>query len=167
MTKTLEEFLDLPPMEDSFDDKDDAPIVSREELLEESKEIINALGTSEKIDIALASVTGLLEHDDEMDEITEKALASYQDAINLSRNISDAHVGKVLEVAATMLKTAMEARDAKVAKKLKMIDLQLKKLKLDKDNGSGSGSDDSANEFDRDELLDHIKSAMKPADSDK
>jgi hypothetical protein len=65
-----------------------------------------------------------------------------------------------------MLKTAMEAKDAKVSKKLKMIDLQLKKMKIDKDTGNND-DDDNSSEFDRADLLKHIKGAIVSDNSDK
>ena len=155
MTKKLEELLNLPPIEDTenFEEK---PERSKEEIIAEAAEIVNALSTSEKIDASLTSVTGLLEHDNEMDEIAKKALLSYKDLCDLGLNVPDMHAGKIYEVAATMLKTAMEARDAKVQKKLKMLDLQIKKLRVDKIDNPDAGNPTEGAEFDRNELLKHI-----------
>jgi hypothetical protein len=45
--------------------------------------------------------------------------------------------GRIFEVASTMLRNAIDAKNNKITQKLKMVELQLKKLKIDKD-----GSDD-------------------------
>jgi len=157
MTKKLEELLNLPEMEDSANFEEVTAVRSKEDLIAEAAEIINALSTSEKIDAALTTVTGLLAHDAEMDEISEKALATYKDLVDLGLNVPDMHAGKIYEVAGNMLKTAMEARDAKVQKKLKMLDLQIKKLRVDKiDNPDGDTTGGNTHEFDRNELLKHI-----------
>ena len=105
---------------------------------------------SEKIDMSLSNVTGLLEHDVEMDDIADKAIKSYEALCDLGLNVPEMHTGKIYEVASTMLKTAMEAKDAKVQKKLKMLDLQLKKLKIDSDiNPEILTSGGNGVEFDR------------------
>lgn len=129
---------------------------------------MTAMSASEKVDIALTTVTGLLEHDHEMDDIANKAMSSYTDLCDLGQNVPDMHVGKIYEVAGTMLKTAMDAKDAKVQKKLKMLDLQLKKMKIDNDVNPGAAgtSNRESGEFDRNELLQHLVDASK-VDNDK
>ena len=49
-------------------------------------------------------------------------------------NVEVRYSGRIFEVAGTMLKNAIDAKSAKVDKKLKAVDLQLKKYKIDKDN---------------------------------
>ena len=48
-------------------------------------------------------------------------------------NVEARYSGRIFEVAGTMLKNAIEAKAAKMDKKLKMIELQIKKAKLDQD----------------------------------
>jgi len=56
-----------------------------------------------------------------------------------------------------MLNSAITAKNAKVNKKLKMIDLQLKKAKLDLDNPDGASSAGATGSLlDRNELLDRL-----------
>jgi len=142
--------------------------LSEDELFEESTEIINALTAAEKIDHALSTVSGLSEHDKEMDAVAKKAIRSYKDLCDLGLNVQDSHAGRIYEVAATMLKTALEAKDAKVTRKLKTIELQLKKAKLDQDKNSkhDADSDASGNEFDRNELLEYMKKEIKGDSND-
>lgn len=170
MTRKLEELLNLSPIEDV---ETELPMVdaehTKEQAYEEAAAVMTAMSASERIDVALTTVTGLLEHDNEMDDIAKKALDSYKDLCDLGQNVPDMHVGKVYEVAGSMLKTAMDAKDAKVQKKLKMLDLQLKKMKIDNDvNPAAIGSGSSgAGDFDRNELLQHIVDASKPDTDDK
>ena len=79
-------------------------------------------------------------------------------------NVESRYSGRVFEVAGTMLKTTLDAKTAKLDKKLKMIELQLKKEKLDKDN-LGKDSDMINGEgyvvTDRNSLLERIKGLDK------
>ena len=52
--------------------------------------------------------------------------------------MDDRNSGKIFEVAATMLKNAVDAKQAKLDKKLRIVELQLKKEKLDRDAGKGA-----------------------------
>ena len=49
-------------------------------------------------------------------------------------NVEVRYSGRIFEVASSMLKNAIDAKTAKVDKKLKAVDLQLKKFKLDQDS---------------------------------
>ena len=105
------------------------------EIIADANEVINALEMSEKIDHALATVANISAADTEMDDIAVKALKAYQDLCDASVNMPDNYVGRVYEVAATMLKVALDAREAKLNRKLKTIELQIKKAALDKNSG--------------------------------
>lgn len=159
MSRKLEELLDIPHLEDIQAAEEERELEkSKEKILAESADVLNALTSSEKIEHALTTVTGLLEHDNEMDEIALKALKSYKELIILGMNAPPIHSGKLFEVASTMLKTALDAKDAKVNKKLKMIDLQMKKYRIDAlANNAENNDDNNKPEFDRNELLQHIK----------
>ena len=100
-----------------------------------------------------------------MDDLAKEALEAYLELKDLAMNMSDAHSGRMMEVAASMLRTSLDAKTAKVDRKLKTIDLQIKKMRMDRLAG---GSDDSSEdnggaEFDRNELLKHI---ISPVDED-
>lgn len=143
------------------------PIRTKNELMLEAKEIYTSLTTAEKVDVALPTVTGLEEHDHDMDDIASKALQTYKDLVSLGSNVPDMHAGKIFEVAGQMLKTALDAKNAKAERKLKMIELQLKKVRaeqIDLDQGNGSKQNNENGEFDRNSLLKYIvesKSADK------
>ena len=48
-------------------------------------------------------------------------------------NVDSRYSGRIFEVASTMLRNAIDAKSNKIDRKLKMVELQLKKMKLDKD----------------------------------
>ena len=124
MTRKLEEEFNLPPIEDVL------PTEKKEEKKEITEvEIKEALTNAEKID-PLPKVKDLETHDDEMEDIAQKAIDSYDELMNLGMNVQDAHAGRVFETASKMLQIAMDSKNAKVDKKLKMIDLQIK-MRLD------------------------------------
>tara|TARA_Y200000002_G_scaffold321592_1_gene281815 strand:+ start:455 stop:973 length:519 start_codon:yes stop_codon:yes gene_type:complete len=168
MTKKLEETFNISDGED--EDKNTPTI-------EESQEITELLNTeienTEKIDAALPMVTDLNEHDREMDDIHAKALKTFEDLLQLGMNV-EVHAGaKILETANQLLKTAKEAKDSKVDRKLRMINLQLQKAKLDhqKDKDTSKTDEEITAEgslnIDRNELLKRIASAQKVAEEVK
>lgn len=152
MTKKLEELFGLLPEEPEDESSTD--------MVEYQSNEIDNKNMSDRIDSALRSVGDLIKHDAEMDDIAEKALDAYEDLKLLGMNMSDAHSGKIFESAATMLKIAMDARDSKAHKKLKMIEMQIKKAKIDIDSGNYSGSSTGV-EFDRNDLLKLMKKQKK------
>ena len=93
-----------------------------------------------------------------MDAIAKEALEAYAELKDLAMNMSDAHSGRMMEGAASMLKTSLDAKEAKINRKLKTIDLQLKKMRMDRLAG-GSMNDpisEDGVEFDRNEPLKHL-----------
>jgi len=156
----MEDFFNLPSTPPVVEEE--VPMKSREELLIEAQSISSSLTTAEKIDFALPTVLGLEVHDNEMDDIAKKAIVTFNDLIALGGNVPDMHAGKIYEVAGQMLKTALDAKNSKADKKLKMIELQLKKVRaeqIDLDQGNGDRRDGGGGEFDRNELLKYIISA--------
>ena len=135
MTKKLEEMLDLPESREIIEEAraKPAPIVQHTESLRDIAEF-------DKISSALPAVKGLGKMaDEELNDIAERALTAYEDLMDLGMNVEARYSGRVFEVAGGMLKTGLDAKVAKLDKKLKMIDLQLKKEKMDKDGGIGDG----------------------------
>jgi len=166
----MEDFFNLPPAEKAETEEEIAPTKTKEELMVEANAIYSSLTTAEKVDYALPTVVGLDSHDEEMDSIARKAVQTFEDLVALGGNVPDMHAGKIYEVAGQMLKTALEAKNAKAEKKLKMIELQLKKVRaeqIDFDLGTGQSKNSSGGEFDRNELLKYFVSSKKSENSDK
>jgi hypothetical protein len=81
--------------------------------------------------------------------------------MDLGMNVEARYSGRVFEVAASMLKNAIDAKSAKIDKKLKMIELQLKKQKMDNDSHpEDNGVNISGEGFivtDRNSLIEKLK----------
>jgi hypothetical protein len=91
----------------------------------------------DKISSALPKVTGLGDiSDEEFDSLAQRATDAYDDLMDLGMNVEARYSARIFEVAGGMLKNAIDAKSAKIDKKLKMIELQLKKQKLDNDVGN-------------------------------
>jgi len=123
MTKKLEELFELPQSEIESLSK---PIP--EYAIEVTKE---ALTNLEKIENALPQVRGLEVADIEMDSLADLATNSYKDLMDLGMQVDSRFSSEIFSVASNMLNHAITAKTAKINKKLKMIELQLKKAALD------------------------------------
>ena len=131
MTKKLEELLDLPDSKEIIkqDQKKD-----KKEVLAQQNETLRDIAEFDKISAALPAVKGLGEMaDTELNEVAQKDMDEYDDLMDLGMNVESRYSGRVFEVAGGMLKTSLDAKVAKLDKKLKMVELQLKKEKMDKD----------------------------------
>lgn len=175
MTKKLEELFNIPSMEDEpdtdlvepdFDDEVEEVVEVDTET--EIMEISEAMELATRINTALAEVRGMEEHDGEMDEIAQKALDNFDQLMSLGMNLTDMAAGPVFSSATQMLKVALEARDSKVSRKLKQVDMMIKKANLDhrKDTASGGTQQVQPNVYDRNELL-KMLGGDNSADSDK
>ena len=148
MTKKLEEEFNLPPLDVALSA---AQPVQTENPIATIQTVEDAITISEKINMALSEVRGMEAHDGEMDDIARQAIDSYTQLMALGMNMTDMAAGPVFNNAAQMLKIAVEAKDSKVTRKLKQVDLMLKKARLDKANGVSP--EESSSQFDRNELL--------------
>lgn len=162
MTKKLEELLNLPESQEIIqEEKSKSNNVVKASTDEDFRDIAEL----DKITAALPAVKGLGElADKELNEIALKATTAYDDLMDLGMNVEARYSGRVFEVAGGMLKTALDAKVAKLDKKLKMIDLQLKKEKQDKDSPieeSGIVNGQGAIVTDRNSLLARLKDMDK------
>ena len=129
MTKKLEELFDLPTDEGLTEEvvADNVP-----ELTPENNPIMqNTLSELDKVQAALPQVRGLEASDTEMDDLADKATKGFDDMMDLGMNVDSRWASDIFGVASTMLGHAITAKTAKLNKKLKMVDLQLKKANLD------------------------------------
>ena len=128
--RKLEQLLDMP----------DARELMLKEKQEEKKELAKAekaepifrsVKELDKISEALPKVKGLGDvSDSELDELARRATEAYDDLMDLGMNVEARYASRIFEVASSMLKNAIDAKTAKIDKKLKMIDLQMKRYKL-------------------------------------
>ena len=153
MTRKLEELFDLPPT--------DEEVSAAVPAIPQNRETIAALDAAiDKIDEALPAVKGLDATDSEMDDLASKATASYQDLMDLGMQVDSRFASEIFSVASNMLGHAITAKTAKLDKKLKMIDLQLKKMRLDQNKPEeptgGVTQNGQGVVLSRNELLDRI-----------
>lgn len=126
--KKLEEILNLP------ENKKDIKKAEKENLPADPQPLLRDISEYDKIAAALPVVKGLGDiGDKELDDLAQRATDAYDDLIDLGMNVEARYSSRIFEVAASMLKNAIDAKSAKLDKKLKMIELQLKKQKLDQE----------------------------------
>ena len=157
MTKKLEELLDLPEVKETMEqvEQPKAP----EEVKKETVNLERSIAEFDKISAALPMVKGLGElADKELDDLAEKAKQSYEDLMDLGMNVESRYAGRVFETASNMLKNAIEAKSQKLDKKLKMVELQLKKQNLDQKQGENADTVDAEGYvvMDRNAILEKI-----------
>lgn len=181
MTKKLEEELNLPPIEDlmpKLDEKEE--VLDEEEVKNQIAIFSNEMSVAERADAALPMVEGLDQTDREMDDYATRAINQFEELCNLGNNVEDRHVAPIFDSASKMLQAALQAKQAKMDKKLKMIELQMRQRKLDQEEKrleayikkheiDNEDEEDNISEGkiigDRTELLGEILSKMK--DNDK
>lgn len=130
MTKKLEELFNL---EDESKPKEEVspPVKEHQEV----KSLDDSYKAVAEITRGLPQIKELNDLDDkELDNLASKAEQAYDDLMDLGMNVEVRYSGRIFEVAGTMLKNAIDAKSAKIDKKLKSVDLQLKKYKIDKDS---------------------------------
>jgi hypothetical protein len=152
MTRKLEELFDLPPngCESETTEPDTVPATQIQ-----LKEID---ATIDKIDAALPAVKGLDASDAEMDELANKAQETFDNLMDLGFNVDSRYASEIFAVAGTMLGHALTAKTAKLNKKLKMVELQMKKVKLDRDaQGDEPAQTAHGQVLSRNDLLEMIK----------
>jgi hypothetical protein len=135
MTRKLESLFDFPPTDESVQEE---PALTTAETRAAIVEIDN---TIDKIDAALPAIRDLDASDRELDDIAEMAKESYQNLSDLGFNVDSRYASELFAVASTMLGHALTAKTTKLNKKLKMLDLQMKKLKLDQDAAKNAPED--------------------------
>ena len=156
MTKKLEDILNLPNVKEAFKEVDEK---------EKDKKIKEANGHNpssknldpktqanlqksyaefDKIAAALPQVKGLGELSDlELDKLAVEAEESYKNLMDLGMNVDSRYSGRIFEVAGNFLRNAIDAKAGKIDKKLKMVELQLKKQKIDQGNKDGGPIEES------------------------
>lgn len=159
MTKKLQELLDLPDNEN--DDKELVEPTTEE--IDTSLLTTETLSNLEKIENALPQVKGLEAADSELDELASLATSSYKDLMDLGMQVDSRYSSEILAVASTFLGHGITAKTAKINKKLRQIDLMLKKASLDarqasKDKEIENTPIGTGQALDRNELLKAIAS---------
>jgi len=150
MTKKLEEIFGFPPADDV---EESTPQITEENI----PALSESLAQLDKIELALPAVRGLESSDGEMDELADKATKEFDNLMDLGMQVDSRYASEIFNVASQMLGHAITAKNAKINKKLKIIELQLKKAKLDIDSGSDNNLPTAEGHvLDRNELLNRL-----------
>ena len=140
MTQKLEELFNVPPAEEKTENKDTESTAGAKPSIDEQRTVIKEVDNAiDKIDSALPFVNDLDTSDKELDDLSDLAKDKFQDLMDLGMNVEARYAGKIFEVAGTMMKNAIDARSAKVDKKLRMVELQIKKQRVDQQEQSAGG----------------------------
>jgi len=162
MTKKLEQLFDLPAATDD-----------PQQTIADHKEQIQSIDEAiDKIDAALPGVRDLEAADQEMDELASLAQDKFQDLMDLGMNVEPRYSGVIFQTAGTLLGHAITAKQAKMDKKLRMVELQLKKLRIDQISQKEGTTNPAPIEgqgivLDRNTLLRQILGQSKKTDSAK
>jgi hypothetical protein len=89
------------------------------------------MAKADKIDAALPQVSGLDKMDIDYDEYARKSIETFDDLIDLGKNVEDRHSAEIFTAASSMMGNALNAKTNKAQKKLEMVKLQLQNAKLE------------------------------------
>jgi hypothetical protein len=150
VNQNLEEEFNLSPLESE----------EKEEVALEVAQGPSSIELYEKLDkinAALPIVSGLdTATDKELDDLAEYGLTAHKELMELAMNIEQRFIGEVSASAANMLGHAIDAKTNKIKKKLKMVELQIKKQIADQKVSNDEVPEDLTGEhtvLDRNELL--------------
>ena len=164
MTKKLEDLLGLPESQKIIKKEERVKRKEEKQEIAQQQKTFRDIEEFDKIAAALPAVEGLGRMaDEELNEVANKAMQAYEDLMDLGMNVESRFSGRVFEVAGTMLKTSLDAKVAKIDKKLKMVELQLKKEKQDKENTNDSGFTEGEGYVitDRNSLIERLRGINK------
>lgn len=146
----LETALDLPPLNELG------------EHIPTSEDMAEALAKAEEIEKEFSKIDHYDQHDTEMDELADMAIRAHKDLQDLGMNVEVKHAGEIFSSSSQMLKIAVDAKNNKVEKKLKLLKLQLEKLRIDKISGdTGNTLEGTAVALDRNEILKQLQQINK------
>lgn len=133
MTKKLEELFNLESSQPEKTEAEKPPAPVHEEVtsLDDQYQAV------QKIVQTLPQIQELENLDEaELDNLAKKAEQAYNDLMDLGMNVEVRYASRIFEVASSMMGNAITAKTNKIEKRLKSVDLQLKKLKIDNDSGN-------------------------------
>jgi len=138
MTEKLEKLFDLPEID---------PKEVTKEVLSQATEISNQIKTVDDDNT-----------DREIDELTAKAVDSYENLMNLGMNTEARFSAPLFDVASKMLGHAITAKLGKAQKKLKEAEIKLKAAKMAENNQLADGvTEITAVSYDRNELIKSLR----------
>jgi phytoene dehydrogenase-like protein len=169
MSKQLRELYGFDESNNSQTNQDESEIDNTEDDIDLTEPVVDesstmtleqAYANMEKIDQALPVVRGLDATDSELDHLAKIATDTFKDLTDLAYQVDSRAASEIFHAASSMLGHAITAKTAKINKKLKMLDLMLKKSQLDQkmlslQKPSEESQDDTSTslKFDRNDLI--------------
>ena len=155
MTKKLEELFDLA----DFDQQDEGEVEVATEIQVNQQQIRELDTALDKIDNALPSVRELATSDQELDHLAKLAEDSFKELMELGMNVEPMKSSEIFTTASSMLGHAISAKNSKIDKKLKIVQLQIQKARLDLQAKKMEGAEPpigEIKELDRNDILEAI-----------
>jgi RNase P/RNase MRP subunit p29 len=123
-----------------------------------ANDIEQALEQANNLEKEFDQMNGYDQHDIEMDELAGLAIQAHKDLQELGMNVEVRHAGEIFSSSSQMLKIAVDAKNNKVEKKLKLLRLQLDKMKIDRQTAPENTTlDGTAVALDRNEILKQLR----------
>jgi hypothetical protein len=178
MSKQLRELYGFDESKNSQTNQDETEIDNTEDDVDLTEPVLDESSTMtleqayenmQKIDQALPVVRGLESTDTELDDLAKMATDTFKDLTELGYQVDSRAASEIFNAASSMLGHAITAKTAKINKKLKILDLQLKKATLDqkilsqKKPVTEEEQEESSMKlsFDRNELIKNLLSSKK------
>lgn len=135
MSTSIQDAFDLPILEDLLKQKPDEEVTGEDvaitdEMADEHQEMIDNLGNG-MVPREVVEERQARDHEISTDKIHKDAIQHAKDLMDLGYNIDTRSAGKMFEVAAGMMKIALDAKNSKRDAQLKNKKLGLDSRKLD------------------------------------
>jgi len=155
--KQLEDTFNLDSVASDNDTDDDSNIETEVEETPSPEDLMSALTQAKDLEKQFSKMNHYDTHDKEMDDLAELAIDAHKTLQDLGMNVEIRHAGEIFSSSSQMLKIAVDAKNSKVDKKLRLLKLQLDKLKIDKQYRDSDAVEGTAVKLDRNELLKQLK----------
>lgn len=155
--KQLEDTFNLDSVESDNDTDNDSVEDNTDNEQPSKEDLLSALNQAKDLEKQFNKMNHYDIHDKEMDELAELAIDAHKTLQDLGMNVEIRHAGEIFSSSSQMLKIAVDAKNSKVDKKLRLLKLQLDKLKIDKQYGTADSIEGTAVKLDRNELLKQLK----------
>lgn len=174
MSKSIQDALDLPTLENLLRTSAPGDDINADPELNEDGEVVEQNALSAQVGNALAANPVIEEdydakqakdHSESMDKIYDETLQHSRDLMDLGYNVDTRSAGRIFENAATMYKLALDAKNSKRKAQMDLMKLMQEQQKIDlvaknnKGGTDGGGPLDTGSVIveDRNELLRQLR----------
>lgn len=133
----LQQALSMMRSDVEIDEDDDESTDNETEMSQE--DIQTALAEAKNMKYQLQQIPDILDKEQEIDDIANDAAKYFEDIMDKAFNTEDRFAPELFNAANSLLKTALDGKNAIINAKLKLLDLELKKRKLEQDFAKSGG----------------------------